>query len=225
MQPPLRSIGRRALIPLALGLALLASGANAQGASDAARARQIVENGSALGREAACSSCHGSTGQGQAETGFPRLRGLSVRYLFKQLNDYASEARPNEIMTPLAKRLSEADRQALAEYYGRLQARPIAQTEPAAAEDTRLGQTIYAQGLQERGLQACSNCHGPNGIGLDPTYPRLAGQHALYTATQLRLWRDDVRKNDPSRVMHEIASRMGDREIEAVAAYLASLGR
>jgi cytochrome c553 len=72
-------------------------------------------------------------------------------------------------------------------------------------------------------IQACGNCHGPRARGLPPTYPGLAGQNATYTAQQLRLWKAGQRRNDLAGVMLHIASRMTEREIAAVAGYLAGL--
>lgn len=196
--------------------------------SAAGRGQAIAVGGGPAGAGAACISCHGVDGQGDAAAGFPRIAGLHPRYLFKQMADYASGARPNPVMSPIAQQLDERDWQGVASYYAALQ--PLsparAQVTPAAAPaELQYGGAIYAVGSAELGIQGCANCHGPAGIGMDPVYPRLAGQHASYAAGQLRLWREGVRKNDPAGVMGAIARRMGDREIDAVAAYLASLGR
>lgn len=194
----------------------------------AARGQTIAVGGGPAGAGAACISCHGVDGQGDAAAGFPRIAGLHPRYLFKQMADYASGARPNQVMSPIAQQLDERDWEGVATYYASLQpvSAPRASLTPAASPaDLQYGGTLYAVGNAELGLQGCANCHGPAGIGMDPVYPRLAGQHASYAAGQLRLWREGVRKNDPAGVMGEIARRMGDREIDAVAAYLASLGR
>ena len=194
----------------------------------AARGQTIAVGGGPAGAGAACMSCHGVDGQGDAAAGFPRIAGLHPRYLFKQMADYASGARPNPVMSPIAQQLDEQDWQGVASYYASLQpaSGSRASLTPAASPaDLQYGGTIYAVGSAELGIQGCANCHGPAGIGMDPVYPRLAGQHASYAAGQLRLWREGVRKNDPAGVMGAIARRMGDREIDAVAAYLASLGR
>ena len=60
-----------------------------------------------------------------------------------------------------------------------------------------------------------------NGAGIPSHYPRLAGQHADYTASQLVAFRDGVRKNSPQ--MSAIAAKLNDREIRAVADYIAGL--
>jgi cytochrome c553 len=52
-------------------------------------------------------------------------------------------------------------------------------------------------------------------------YPRVAGQHADYSETQLNAFRGGLRGNNP--VMAQIAARLSDREIKAVADYMAGL--
>jgi cytochrome c553 len=72
-------------------------------------------------------------------------------------------------------------------------------------------------------VPACSGCHGPNGAGIPAQYPRLAGQFAEYTVSQLKAFRTMERTNDPNQMMRGVAARMTDQEIAAVAEYLAGL--
>jgi cytochrome c553 len=84
-----------------------------------------------------------------------------------------------------------------------------------------LGEKIYRGGIQNRQVPACAGCHSPNGAGVPAQYPRLSGQHAAYTASQLVAFRDGIRKNSPQ--MSQIAIKLNDREIRAVADYIAGL--
>jgi cytochrome c553 len=84
-----------------------------------------------------------------------------------------------------------------------------------------LGEKIYRGGIAERNVPACAGCHSPNGAGIPAQYPRVGGQHADYTEAQIRAFRDGVRKN--SAQMTGVAARMNDREIKAVADYMAGL--
>src|SRR5438132_561049 len=68
---------------------------------------------------------------------------------------------------------------------------------------------------------ARAGCHGPNGAGIPAQYPRLAGQHADYTVAQLRAFRIGDRNNSPQ--MNGVTLEMTDREIAAVADYIAGL--
>jgi len=78
-----------------------------------------------------------------------------------------------------------------------------------------------AAASQDRNIPACAGCHSPNGAGIPAQYPRLSGQHADYTVTQLVAFRDGKRAN--SAQMAGVAAKMSDREIKAVADYIAGL--
>ena len=67
----------------------------------------------------------------------------------------------------------------------------------------------------------CAACHGPDSNSTNAQYPRLAGQHADYVASQLVAFRDGIRKNSPQ--MADIAAKLNDREIRAVADYIAGV--
>ena len=84
-----------------------------------------------------------------------------------------------------------------------------------------LGERIYRGGIQDRQIAACAGCHSPTGSGIPAQYPRLSGQHAEYTATQLTNFRDGIRKN--SLQMNQVAAKLNDREIRALADYIAGL--
>jgi cytochrome c553 len=67
-------------------------------------------------------------------------------------------------------------------------------------------------------------CHGPDGSGNAlARFPSIGGQHAKYTAAQLRAYRDGTRSSDPQGMMRDIASRLTDAEIDALSEYLAGL--
>lgn len=210
-----------------LGAALLAAFAlsfPAPAADPFAEGQRIASGGGPGGPTAACFACHGVDGNGQAASGFPRLAGLGQLYLHKQLNDYAGGERPNEIMTPIARALSQEQRQAVSAYYSALAWRapqPVVSPRGDAAL-VQHGGVIYALGSADRRLQACANCHGPGAEGIPPTYPALAGQPASYVAEQLRRFRSGQRANSIAGTMSVIAGRMSDRDIEAAAAYLAA---
>ena len=62
----------------------------------------------------------------------------------------------------------------------------------------------------------CSSCHGPNGNSVNPDWPRLAGQSAVYIAEQLRLFRAGVR---PNPMMMPLAANLSDQDIADIAVY------
>ncbi|MDO9709070.1 c-type cytochrome [Paracraurococcus lichenis] len=192
-----------------------------QGAANAENGRRIVQNGTDAGAPP-CSQCHGANGLGNAEQGIPRLDGQSGYYLFKQLEDYASGARGNDVMTAVAQALTDAERQDTAAFYAALRVDPP----PAPGIDAataRKGRMIVEAGIAGRGVQGCANCHGPDGMGLAPAAPRLAGQFAGYARAQFQAFHDGTRKNDTAAVMRDLSHRLPQPEMEAVTAYLEAL--
>ena len=84
-----------------------------------------------------------------------------------------------------------------------------------------LGEKIYRGGIADRNIPACAGCHSPTGAGMPAQYPRLSGQHSDYTEAQLNAFRANTRGN--SAQMTAVAAKMNDREIKAVADYIAGL--
>ena len=92
------------------------------------------------------------------------------------------------------------------------------------AEMLELGKSIYRAGIADKGVAACAACHMPSGQGNNPArFPALSGQHPEYTALQLRKFASEERQNDPNRMMRDIAVKMSDAEMEAVAHYVRGL--
>ncbi len=187
----------------------------------AAAPPSIVTKGD--GAVAACASCHGVDGAGNAQAGFPALAQLAQTYLIKQIADFKSGARANAVMSPTAKALSDADAEAAAQYYARLVRQ---KTQPATQDPAIIarGENLAVNGAWERQMPPCFKCHAVDGLGVPPVFPLIAGQHAAYTVSQLQAWRTGARNNDPQHLMQTVAAKLTDDEILAVAAYLSALG-
>lgn len=169
----------------------------------------------------ACMSCHGVEGEGDGSGAFPRLAGQSGWYLYKQLMDYASGARPNQVMSGIAQRLTEREMEAVSAYYAAIDA-PYAPVMGDIDPGTlQWGGQLGAVGSAERGIPACVNCHGPSGTGVPPSVPYLAGQYATYMTHQLQLWAEGTRDNDAMDVMSSIAQQMTEEDMRAVSEYYA----
>ena len=184
--------------------------------------RLVAMGGSQAGGSGmACVACHGAQGQGDGSGAFPRLAGQAGWYNYKQLMDYASGARPNQVMSGIASRLTEHEMEAVSAYYAAIDApfRPV--LGEVDAETLQWGGQLGAVGSAEKGIPACVNCHGPSGTGNPPSVPYLAGQYANYMTHQLQLWREGVRDNDAMNVMSSIASKMTDADMRAVSEYYA----
>ena len=126
--------------------------------------------------------------------------------------------RPDEVMTPIAREMTEPEMADVAYYYsvldGPMRARPA-----VAPEVLARGRKIAEDGLPDDDLQACNLCHGEDGAGDPPLFPYLAGQYAPYTELQMQLFRRGVRANDALAVMRDIAEELSDEDIRAVALY------
>lgn len=184
---------------------------------DPAKGEALYTNGDAARNITACVSCHGAAGNSTITTN-PRLAGQHTAYIIKQLTDFRSASRNNPIMSPLAKALSDEDVRNIAAYLNAQAPKPGA----ARNKDTlELGKHIWRGGIASKNVPACAGCHSPNGAGIPAQYPRLAGQHQDYTVTELTNFRAGARTNSPQ--MTTIAERLSDKEIKAVADYIAGL--
>jgi cytochrome c553 len=166
---------------------------------------------------ASCAGCHNADGN-SAIPGNPKLSQQHPEYLVKQLQEYKSGKRANAIMSGIAAGLSEEDMKNIAYWLTTVKIKPGAATDKDLAA---LGERIYRGGIQDRQIAACASCHGPSGAGVPSQYPRMAGQHAEYTAAQLTYFRDGIRKNNLQ--MTQVAAKLNDREIKALADYIAGL--
>jgi cytochrome c553 len=164
-----------------------------------------------------CASCHNADGN-SAIPANPKLAQQHPEYIVKQLQEFKSGKRKSSIMKPYASALSDQEMRDIAWFVGAKQVKPgFAKEKDLVA----LGEKIYRGGIGERQIAACAGCHSPNGAGIPAQYPRLGGQHADYTAAQLVAFRDGVRTNSPQ--MTGVAAKLNDREIKAVADYIAGL--
>jgi cytochrome c553 len=166
---------------------------------------------------AVCAACHNADGN-SAIPANPKLAQQHPEYLIKQLQDFKAGKRTSPIMQGFAAQLSDADMKNIAYWVAAQKAKP------GFAKDKELvtlGERIYRGGIAERQVAACAGCHSPNGAGIPSQFPRLSGQHADYTAAQLVAFRNGVRTNGVQMV--QLAFKLSDREIKAVADYIAGL--
>lgn len=185
----------------------------------AADGAAIVLHGA--GSVPACASCHGAQGQGNPQIGAPPLAGEGIDYLREQLAHFAAGWRSNPIMQPIAAGLKPEQRDAAAAYFAGLPA-PAPHSLPPGAEAA--GARLVARGRWSEGLPACAQCHGPEGIGVPPYFPRLAGLPAAYLTAQLQAWQQGHRPPGPLDLMQTVARKLSASDIKDLAAYFAALG-
>ena len=195
---------------------LFASFATAALANAAAAPKPDLAKGQAKSAEV-CAACHTSDGS-RGISPNPILQGQHPEYLAKQLIDFKAGKRENPIMAGMASNLSADDIKNVAAFYASKPAQPgFAKNKDLAL----LGEKIYRGGIASRSIPACAGCHNPTGAGNPSLFPRLAGQHAEYVEAQLVAFRAHTRKNSPQMI--DIAAKMNDEEIKAVADYIAGL--
>lgn len=185
-------------------------------------AKPDLQKGSQIAQQV-CVACHGADGNSPTPAN-PNLAGQHADYLYKQLTEFkvkegeTTARRANAIMAGFVAGLSDADMRNVAAYFASQEQKPTAAKN---REWVELGQKIYRAGIADKGVPACAGCHSPNGAGIPAQYPRLQGQYAEYTESQLVAFRQGERLN--SAQMTTIAERLSDREIKAVSDYIAGL--
>lgn len=217
-------ITRGSLVSVALAAIACALMANASGAAPSQPARPDPAKGKKIAAEV-CAACHNADGNSVIPAN-PKLSGQTAEYIVKQLTDLAKPAgdktgRENAIMSGIASIIDPADRPNLAAWFASQPPFPTANPNPTATPEALLGQRIFRAGIPEKAVPACAGCHGPVGAGLPVLYPRIGGQHGEYIEAQLHAFREGTRRNNEA--MWNIAFRLSDPEIKALAEYVSSL--
>lgn len=177
---------RRVLIWVVLGGLMLAGGAAAQVEGDRAEGKRLAGQ---------CRTCHGLEGLSRLPVA-PNIGGEPAAYIRAQLTAFRDGTRENEMMTIVAKSLTDQQIADLAAWYAGHQATATLTADPAAAPEQ------------------CAACHGADGIAVIDDAPNLAGEANIYIDTQLKAFRTGKRKSD---VMEPIAQDLTDQEIRAFA--------
>ena len=192
-----------------LALFVVTGASQAAGDAEAGKAKAQV-----------CFSCHGVNGD-SVNPVWPKLAGQHAGYLAKQLADFKVGTERNDpLMMGQVMSLSPQDMADLAAFFAKQK------PSPGSADEAKLamGEKLYRGGNKATGVSACMACHGPTGAGNPAAkYPLLSGQHAAYTIKALKDFRSGSRKNDPGKMMQNVAARMTDAEIEAVSSYMQGL--
>jgi cytochrome c553 len=166
-----------------------------------------------------CQGCHGEDGN-SINPLCPNISGQNQNYLEKQIRDFQSGRRVDSIMTGIAQGLiSDLDAKDIAAYFS--SRKPM-----VGFNGNKLGQNIFREGKPGSQLPACASCHGENGKGKaddNTTFPIIGGQTRDYISKQLRDLRSGDRHNDLENMMGNVAKKLSDAEIEALADYVSGL--
>jgi cytochrome c553 len=170
----------------------------------------VADGDATAGKELAytCLGCHGIDGYRNAYPSYrvPKLGGQKAAYIVIALEGYRDNTRQHPTMIGQASSLSDKQIADVAAYLASIG-----------------GETVAAGGSKEAGFanaQACTACHGNNGVSVNAMWPTLAGQHEDYLLRALNSYRDGSRK-DP--VMGAQAALIADEDVAMLAKYFAGL--
>ncbi len=173
-------------------------------------------------KNAMCIGCHGIKGY---QASFPEvykvpmISGQGAKYIVAALNAYKKGERKHPTMRGIAESLSDQDMADLAAYY-EVHGRAAGAAELAAAPEA----AGKAAELVKKG--ACVSCHGASfSKPIDPSYPKIAGQHADYLFVALKAYKTD---NNPqvgrsNGVMGGVAKQFSNAELKELANYVHGL--
>ena len=151
-----------------------------------------------------CLGCHGVPGYRNAYPNYsvPKLEGQHPEYLVIALTAYRAGERSHLTMHSQASTLSDQDMLDIAAYFS---------GKPLKPGNAPVGKAPDA-------AQVCVACHGPDGVGITPQYPSLAGQHADYIERALHDYKKGGRKNP---IMGTFAGQVKDEDVKVLAEYYA----
>jgi len=174
-------------------------------------------------RVLACASCHGAQGEGTSDEYFPRLAGKPAGYLYNQLVAFKDARRKYPPMNYLLEFLPDAYLKQIAEHFASLRPPfPVPAIPVVSNEILARGEALVTHGDPQRGVPACSGCHGPSFTGMEPAIPGLLGLRASYISAQLGAWRYGTRTAATPDCMQIVASLLTEDDVKAVAAWLSS---
>lgn len=166
-----------------------------------------------------CVACHGADGNSPADI-YPKIAGQHADYLVKQLKEFKTGTRDNAIMLGMSATLSDQDMEDLAAYYESQTTTP----QTVSPDFVDAGRKLYMGGDLQRGIPACTACHGPRGNGLAlANFPKISSQHPAYLKAQLESFRSKARNNDQNGMMADVAAKLSDADIELLSQYISAL--
>ncbi|MPM34159.1 Cytochrome c4 [bioreactor metagenome] len=174
------------------------------------------------GKVAMCIGCHGIVGY---QATFPEvyrvpmISGQSAKYIVNALTEYKKGERKHPTMRGIADSLSEQDMADVAAFYST----HTKDVKPVPDKAAREPNAQVAQLLQKG---ACVSCHGDNfSKAIDPSYPKLAGQHKDYLYSALRSYKSEANPlgGRTNAIMAGMAKQFTNAELKALAGYISSL--
>ena len=220
-------IKRMSIIAVMLGIACFAGAAMAEQNQPIAGGMNIKDGSAKAGKTKSelCQGCHGVTGMSIDPTTFPNLAGQYAGYIFKQVQDFQMGNRHDDTMSAMAATVTSlADLRDISVYFS---SQKVMKGKPSGnSKMNERGKGLFLKGNPRSGLYGCVNCHGKNGKGKSKSnslFPVIGGQTKAYLVKQLTDLKSGTRKNDPAGMMGNIAKKLSDTDIKAVAEYVSGL--
>jgi cytochrome c553 len=174
-------------------------------------------------RMQACVICHGKEGRATNHGYFPRIAGKPAAYLYNQLQNFKAGLRQYQPMNHLVQHLSDDYLRDIAKYFSELDLPyPPARVTGLTAVEQRTAENLVRQGAPERGIPACTSCHGQKMAGALPAIPGLLTLPADYLVAQFGAWRTGQRRAMAPDCMADIAKRLSRDEVSVMAKWLAA---
>lgn len=191
--------------------------------------------GKAISEDNGCQECHGADGNGEglnkgAAGKFAKLAGQYPDYIAKQVRDFRTGTRKNDLMAIMAKSIDDSDLADIAIYFSSLPKMQGPGNAGKGSADKSSGNAIaknlFDSGDASRTILPCASCHGVDGKGIDApgqTIPVIGGQDFAYLEKQLQDWRSGERHNSVGDVMNIYTKQLTDAELQALALYVSGL--
>jgi len=174
-------------------------------------------------RMQACAACHGKEGRATNAGYFPRIAGKPAGYLYNQLVNFRDGKRKNATMAYLLDQMSDAYLREIADYFAHLDLPyPPPQATSAPGVVLARGEQLVRSGDAQRGIPACSQCHGAAMTGVEPAMPGLLGLPRDYVLAQFGAWRAGERRAHAPDCMAQVAKSMSPEDVTASATWLAA---
>ncbi|MFM2051704.1 MAG: hypothetical protein RL682_2195 [Pseudomonadota bacterium] len=173
-------------------------------------------------KNAMCIGCHGIVGY---QASFPeihkvpKISGQGAKYIISALNAYKKGERKHASMRGIAASLTDQDMADLAAFYSTSGAVAGAEAPGKAADGSAKAMELVTKG-------ACASCHGDSfSKPIDPTYPKIAGQHSDYLYVALKAYKTEgnAQIGRGNAIMGGVAKQFSNAELKELANYMGKL--
>ena len=158
----------------------------------------------------ACAGCHGTNGASSGPS-MPALAGQSKVSIVESMKCFKSGERPSTVMGRLAKGYTDADFDAMGEFFAKQ--KPVAVVQPQDKDKIAKGRALHEQN--------CARCHVEDGKEIKDNSPVMAGQWLKYLQIQMDDYASGKRKMFDRKA--EKMKGLSKDDLDAIAHFYASV--